>query len=72
MGRDSAFLQKVLLKFYLLKSNFANLKFHEDKVGNSTCIGCLYPAVCGGLCSNIGVGLLFYPWNRQCEILMIG
>ncbi len=57
-------LQKVLLKFYLLKSNFANLNFHGDKVGNSTYIGCLYPAENGRLYSKIGVGLLFYPWNR--------
>lgn len=61
---ESAHITKVLLKFYLLKSNFANLNFHGDKVGNSTCIGCLYPAENGRLYSKIGVGLLFYPWNR--------
>ena len=61
---ESVHIIKVLLKFYLLKSNFANLNFHGDKVGNSTCIGCLYPAVNGRLYSKIGVGLLFYPWNR--------
>lgn len=53
------------MKFYLQSSNLANLKFHEDKVGNSTCTDCLYPAVNGRLYSKIGVGLLFYPWNRQ-------
>ena len=62
---ESAHITKVLLKFYLLKSNFANLNFHGDKVGNSTYIGCLYPAEIGRLYSKIGVGLLFYPWNRQ-------
>lgn len=61
---ESAHITKVLLKFYLLKSNFANLNFHGDKVGNSTYIGCLYPAENGRLYSKIGVGLLFYPWNR--------
>ncbi len=61
---NQTFLQKVLLKFYLLKSNFATLNFHGDKVGNSTYIGCLYPAVNGRLYSTIGVGLLFYPWKR--------
>ena len=34
---------------------------HEDKVGNSTCIGSLYPVVTDSLYSSIGVGLLFYP-----------
>lgn len=61
---ESVHITKVLLKFYLLKSNFANLNFHGDKVGNSTCIGCLFPAENGRLYSKIGVGLLFYPWNR--------
>gem|GEM_PF-3990640 len=36
-------------------------------IGNSTCIGCIYPALNGGLYSKIGVGLLFYPWKGQCE-----
>ncbi len=36
-------------------------------IGNSTCIGCLYPAVIGSLYSKIGVGLLFYPWNRYAK-----
>jgi len=29
-------------------------------IGNSTCIGCLYPAVTGRSEGNIGVGLLLY------------
>lgn len=57
-GESHIFLQKVLLKFYLLKSNFATLKFHEDKVGNSTCIGCLYPAGNGRLYSNNRCGAI--------------
>ena len=35
------FTKKVLLKFYLQSSNLANLKFHGDKVGNSTCTDCI-------------------------------
>lgn len=53
-------LQKVLLKFYLRNSNLVVGILHEDEIGNSTCIGCLYPAGNGRLYSNIGVGLLFY------------
>lgn len=58
---ESTHITKVLLKFYLLKSNLVVCNSCEDKVGNSTCIGCLYPAVNGRLYSKIGVGLLFYP-----------
>ncbi len=43
------------------------LNFHGDKIGNSTCIGCLYPVVDGSLYSKVGVGLLFYPWNRHAK-----
>ena len=57
-------IYKGVIEILSPKSNFANLNFHGDKVGNSTCIGCLYPAENGRLYSKIGVGLLFYPWNR--------
>ena len=36
-------------------------------IGNSTCIGCLYPAVIGSLYSKIGVGLLFYLLQRYAK-----
>ncbi len=39
-------------------------------IGNSTCIGCLYPAESGRLYSKIGVGLLFYQLRGQCESLI--
>ncbi|MCM1223172.1 MAG: hypothetical protein NC548_52845 [Lachnospiraceae bacterium] len=38
-------------------------------IGDSTCIGCLYPAVIGRLYSNIGVGLLLYLWNGYAKTL---
>ena len=38
-------------------------------IGDSTCTGCLYPAVNGRLYSNIGVGLLLYLWNGYAKTL---
>jgi len=38
-------------------------------IGDSTCTGCLYPAVIGRLYRNIGVGLLLYLWNGYAKTL---
>lgn len=38
-------------------------------IGNSTCTGCLYPAVNGRLYSNIGVGLLLYLSHGYAKTL---
>ena len=43
--------------------------YSTEMIGNSTCTDCIYPAVIGGIYSEIGVGLLFYLWKRQCESL---
>lgn len=59
--RNLHFLQKVLLKL----SSVLKLGglYSTKMIDNSTCIGCLYPAVNGRLYAISGVGLLFYLWN---------
>ena len=49
----------MLLKFYLLLPNLAVWKFHEDEIGNGTCIGSLYFAVIGKIYSKSVWGYCF-------------
>ena len=54
------FLLKGVIEILSFIIELGGLNCSKGKIGNSTCIGCLYPAVNGRLYSNIGVGLLFY------------
>lgn len=61
------FLLKGVIEILSFIIELGGLNCSEDKVGNSTCTGCLYPAVTGSLYRNIGVGLLFYLLQRYAK-----
>lgn len=69
--RDSARNPHILVKGVIEILSFiielGGLNCSKDKIGNSTCIGCLYPAASGSLYSTIGVGLLFYLLQRYAK-----
>jgi len=67
-GRGNQYiLIKGVIEILSLIIELGGLNCSKDKVGNSTCIGCIYPAVIGRIYSTIGVGLLFYLLQRHAK-----
>ena len=54
------FLTKGVIEILSSIIELGGLNCSGGKIGNSTCIGCLYNAMNGRIYGNIGVGLLFY------------
>lgn len=63
----SIHFEKGVIEILSSKVELGGLQCNEDKVGNSTCIDCLYPATTGSIYSKIGVGLLFYLLHRYAK-----
>ena len=63
---------KVLLKFYFRNSNLVVRILRENKNGNSTCIGCLYPVVNGSYIRQSRCGAIVLSMQKVDQDLNYG